>query len=78
MAAMPLAGLISGREAFAATIVETWAYSYYFFNSFRIASPNSVIYNLFILMSKLDDFWLRDKMFDYLGMHDNITHEYIK
>lgn len=29
-------------------------------------------------MSKLDDFWLRDKMYDLLGLYDNITHDFIK
>lgn len=26
----------------------------------------------------MDDFWLRDKMFELLGCYDNITKEYIK
>lgn len=46
-------------------------------SSVRIASPNSVINNLFIKI-KMDDFWLRDKMFEILGCYDNITKEYIK
>lgn len=29
-------------------------------------------------MSKLDDFWLRDRMLDLLEEYDNITHDYIK
>lgn len=29
-------------------------------------------------MSKLDDFWLRDRMYDLLGVYDNITHDFIK
>lgn len=29
-------------------------------------------------MSKLDDFWLRDRMHYLLGLYDNIIHDFIK